>query len=242
MEHTLKCNVLKCRKELSDQALVTTCSHIFCTECSNNHGLTGQVQERHRTCPACRSQIINPDDAVVTHLNLSEDYKTTILSGLSPNVIMECAGRALSFWAYQTTQEIVYQRYLEKTLTEKLKSLDMRFQRNVDDANTEIIMLANIPAALSDNCDNERRKHEELAYAYQEKSRKLTQIQELYDRVKRKADLGQMEAAAIDAIESSLRYGTYAPDSDLPGPTTRLNIYEPQREPVNHDPFHSIGQ
>ncbi|KAK1969860.1 cyclin [Colletotrichum eremochloae] len=106
MEHTLKCNVLKCRKELRDQALVTTCSHIFCTECSNNHGLTEPAQERRITCPACRTQLTNPDDAVVTHLNLTDDYKTTILSGLSPNVIMECAGRALSFWAYQTTQEM----------------------------------------------------------------------------------------------------------------------------------------
>lgn len=25
MEHTLQCNVLKCRKELGDRALVTTC-------------------------------------------------------------------------------------------------------------------------------------------------------------------------------------------------------------------------
>ena len=48
----------------------------------------------------------NPDDVVVTNLNPSEDYKTSVLSGLSPNVIMECAGRALSFWAYQTTQEM----------------------------------------------------------------------------------------------------------------------------------------
>ncbi|GKT62155.1 E3 ubiquitin-protein ligase CCNB1IP1 [Colletotrichum tofieldiae] len=113
MDHTLKCNVLKCRKELVDQALVTTCS----------------------------SQLTKPDDAVVANLNLTEDYKTSVLSGLSPNVIMECAGRALSFWAYQTTQEIVYQRYLEKTLTAKLKSLDMKFQKTVDDANAEIASL-----------------------------------------------------------------------------------------------------
>ncbi|KAK1975854.1 cyclin [Colletotrichum cereale] len=106
MEHTLKCNVLKCRKELGGQAMVTTCSHIFCTECSNKHDLMGSAQERHNTCPACSSQLANPDDAVVINLNLTEDYKTTVLSGLSPNVIMECAGRALSFWAYQTTQEM----------------------------------------------------------------------------------------------------------------------------------------
>lgn len=49
---------------------------------------------------------MNPDDVVVTNLNPTEDYKTSVLSGLNPNVIMECAGRALSFWAYQTTQEM----------------------------------------------------------------------------------------------------------------------------------------
>ncbi|KAK1975855.1 hypothetical protein LZ30DRAFT_334276 [Colletotrichum cereale] len=102
-------------------------------------------------------------------------------------------------------------------------------------------MLANISAALSDNCYDLRRKHEELANAYQEKCRRLTHVQELYDRVKRKADLGQMEAAALDAIESSLRCGTYAPDSDLTERATRLNIYEPQTEPVNHAPLHSTG-
>jgi len=50
--------------------------------------------------------LTNPDDVAVTNLNLTEDYKTSILSGLSPNTIMECAGRALSFWAYQTAQEM----------------------------------------------------------------------------------------------------------------------------------------
>jgi E3 ubiquitin-protein ligase CCNP1IP1 len=48
----------------------------------------------------------NPDDVVVTNLNPTDDYKTSVLSGLSPNIIMECAGRALGFWAYQTTQEM----------------------------------------------------------------------------------------------------------------------------------------
>ncbi len=57
-------------------------------------------------CPACDAQLMNPDDAVVAMLNPTEDYKTSVLSGLSPNVIMECAGRALNFWAYQSTQEM----------------------------------------------------------------------------------------------------------------------------------------
>lgn len=43
---------------------------------------------------------------MVTNLNPSEDYKTSVLSGLNPEAIMECAGRALSFWSYQMTQDL----------------------------------------------------------------------------------------------------------------------------------------
>lgn len=51
---------------------------------------------------------------------------------------MECAGRALSFWAYQTTQNICYQQHLYRTLTEKYSSLGIRLEKTVSDANTEI--------------------------------------------------------------------------------------------------------
>lgn len=131
MEHTLRCNHLKCRKSLNDHAVVTTCryasisaastlkpvpvlsfpltmycSHVFCIECSNRCQISGQQDGQRPVCPACGMQLPNPDDVVVTNLNPTEDYKTSVLSGLTPNVIIECAGRALGFWAYQTTQEM----------------------------------------------------------------------------------------------------------------------------------------
>lgn len=81
-------------------------SHIFCTDCSNRFQLSSQHDTQRAICPACDMQLKNPDDVVVTKLNPSEDYKTSVLSGLSPTIIMECAGRAMSFWAYQTTQEM----------------------------------------------------------------------------------------------------------------------------------------
>ncbi|KZL81128.1 e3 ubiquitin-protein ligase ccnb1ip1 [Colletotrichum incanum] len=233
MEHTLKCNVLKCRKELGDQALVTTCSHIFCAECSNRHGLTGPVQQRRNACPACSSRLTKPGDAVVANLNLTEDYKTSVLSGLSPNVIMECAGRALSFWAYQTTQEIPW-----TTPTQRLRASKKKYKASLLARLPHPAwgILANIPEALSDDCDGVRRKHEELAYAYQDKCRILTQVQGLYDRVKRKAELEQMAAAALDAVDSSLQHDTHVPDSNLPEPTATLNIHEQQTEPENYGP------
>jgi E3 ubiquitin-protein ligase CCNP1IP1 len=82
------------------------CSHVFCIDCSNSCQLSGQREGLRPICPACDMHLTNPDDVVVTNLNPTEDYKTSVLSGLSPNVIMECAGRALGFWAYQTTQEM----------------------------------------------------------------------------------------------------------------------------------------
>jgi len=105
MDVALRCNSLKCRAELIDHAVVTTCSHIFCVPCSETLRLANP-NGNARTCPACATVLANPDDAVVTQLNPTEDYKTSVLSGLNPNTIMECAGRGLSFYSYQTNQEM----------------------------------------------------------------------------------------------------------------------------------------
>ncbi|KAF5239549.1 hypothetical protein FAUST_4870 [Fusarium austroamericanum] len=202
---------LKCRRELSDRALVTTCSHIFCVECAQRLGITGQEAERRNTCPACESQLTKPDDAVITNLNPSEDYKTSVLSGLSPNVIMECAGRALSFWAYQTTQNICYQQHLYRALTEKYSSLGIRLEKTVSDANAEIGGLHHKMSGLAAEQESLRRKHEEISQAYKEKSRKVLQLQELYDKVKRRAELGQIQRAASDAVDHTLQAAQLEP-------------------------------
>ncbi|EWG51520.1 hypothetical protein FVEG_16806 [Fusarium verticillioides 7600] len=205
MEHALTCNNLKCRRELSERALVTTCSHIFCIECAQRLGVNGQEADRRNTCLACHSQLTNPDDAVITNLSPSEGYKTSVLSGLSPNVIMECAGRALSFWAYQTTQDIYYQQYLYKTLTDKYSNLSVRLEKTVNDANSEIEGLHHKLSSLAAEQDALRRKNDEISRAYKDKSRKVLQLQELYDKVKRKAELGQIQRAASDAVDSTLQ-------------------------------------
>jgi len=68
---------------------------------------------------------------------------------------MECAGRALSFWAYQITQEVsvscgfrsrdgltlstrVYQEFLAKSLTEKYTSLNSQMDKIIRQANAEM--------------------------------------------------------------------------------------------------------
>ena len=50
-----------------------------------------------------------------------------------------------------------------------------------------------------------RRKHEELGQAFREKSRKQLQTQELYDKLKRRAMLGQVQNAASDAVDHTIQ-------------------------------------
>ncbi|KAF3350515.1 Rhamnolipids biosynthesis 3-oxoacyl-[acyl-carrier-protein] reductase [Verticillium dahliae VDG2] len=250
MEHSLKCNVLKCRQEITDRALVTTCSHIFCIDCAGRSGLAGQ-SERRSSCPACNSNLGNPDDAVIAILSPSEEYKTSVLSGLSPNIIMECAGRALSFWAYQTTQEMwvdagvraflhlltiasVYQKYLEKTLTDKYKALDMHLDKTVNEANAEIESIQGQLRDLALQNDSMRRKYDELGQAFKDKSRKLLQTQELYDRSPRLdpvAEMGSQSLTAIAAGSDCLASSMTQPRID------RRNLGEPW-ESLHSNPVH----
>lgn len=243
MEHSLSCNNLKCRSPLGQRALVTTCrfvtlpiktlcmltgdvfnSHIFCLECAHQLGITRGEQGKRPSCPACKSELPTPEDAIITNLNPSEEYKTSILSGLSPNIVMECAGRALSFWAYQTTQDIYYHQHLYRTLTEKYSNLHQHLEKTMNDANSHIENLHDkmtgsfsgrpLPKTwgsmlttreeMTAEQDGLRRKVEDISQAYKEKSKRLLQVQELYDKVKRKAEMGHIERAASEAVASTL--------------------------------------
>lgn len=197
---------MKCRVELRERALVTTCSHIFCVDCANHTGLSGSAPER-RVCPACQTHLPRPDDAMVTNLDPSEDYKTSVLSGLSPEAIMECAGRALSFWSYQMTQDLIWESHRCKVLTNRYNDLNSSLDNIINDANSQLTSLQNKVASMALDQDNLRRKYDELAQAYKDKNRKLLQAQELYDKLKRKAMLGQIQDAASDAVDTTLQGG-----------------------------------
>ncbi|RFU73973.1 nedd8-activating enzyme e1 regulatory subunit [Trichoderma arundinaceum] len=160
----------------------------------------GQENQRCTMCPVCNAQLPKAEDVALTNLTPTEEYKTCLLSGLSPNVIMECAGRAISFWAYQTTQNLYYQQYLYKTLSEKYAALWVRLDQANMDATAEVNSLC-----MTASRDVLQRKNDELAEAFKDKSRKLFQTQELYNKIKRKAELGQIERAAFDAVDSSIR-------------------------------------
>lgn len=110
-------------------------------------------------CPACDQPLLNADDVVLANLNPTDDYKTSILSGLSPNTIMECAGRALNFWAYQTSQEMwvlldfctlslalltlsrLYQGMQAKALADRYTKLKGQMDSIIREANEEMSIM-----------------------------------------------------------------------------------------------------
>ncbi|GKZ24093.1 hypothetical protein AbraCBS73388_010711 [Aspergillus brasiliensis] len=242
MDFHLRCNSLKCREQLKERAVVTTCSHIFCLNCAGSLGLS-QPTANERICPACQTVLVNPDDAVATVLNPSEDYKTSVLSGLDPNTIMECAGRALVFWTYQNSQEICYQEYLAKTLTDKYTNLNTQMDKVIHNANTEISALQARIKDMQTAQDQIRKKNHELVDMYREKCKKLTQVTNLYNILKSRAMRSQMQTAATDTVSQALGSLTTSrnnPSELVPRPETSRLPHPPSSKhskvfPVNQE-------
>ncbi|GLA35302.1 hypothetical protein AnigIFM63309_010705 [Aspergillus niger] len=117
---------------------------------------------------------------------------------------MECAGRALLFWTYQTTQEIFYQEFLAKTLTEKYTNLNTQLDKVVHNANSEISALQARISDMETAQDQLRKKNQELVDMYREKCKKFTQMTNLYNILKSRAMRSQMQTAATDTVSQAL--------------------------------------
>ncbi|KAI8809238.1 hypothetical protein BJ742DRAFT_677056 [Cladochytrium replicatum] len=174
----LRCNNIQCRKNLSSnsRACVTTCSHIFCVDCAN------QAFNSALVCPACETSLTESDDIVFTELNPSEDYKSSVLAGLRPELIMEIASRALSFWVYQTTQEACFQEMLYKSLDEKYTNLDRQVASIIREANQEIQTLREKMSSMQKEQELEKRRNHELGEQYAEKTRQFQKLQVLGEK------------------------------------------------------------
>lgn len=81
--------------------------------------------------------------------------------------------------------------------------------------------------------DNLRRKNEELAQAFRDKSRKHSQTQELYDKLKRRVMLSQVQNAASDAVDHTIH--TSAVSNRFIGPATGFDR-RPRQSPLFTEP------
>ncbi|KAG0318628.1 hypothetical protein BG000_004125, partial [Podila horticola] len=153
---------------------------IFCVPCAN------KSFEAALVCPACETSLTQPDDIGFVDLNPSQEYKSSILSGLRPEVIMEICTRALSFWTYQTTQEAKYQEMAQKNLEDKLGIVEKQHQRMTREMNAELTGFRETVGTLQRDLEQEKRKAVELNEQVEEKTRQLSRLQTTFDRIKRR--------------------------------------------------------
>ncbi|TEB35342.1 hypothetical protein FA13DRAFT_1334661 [Coprinellus micaceus] len=170
MDIELKCNRLTCRTSLTEKAVVTTCSHIFCVTCAN------ELFNASRLCPACETSLTEPDDVVVCSLQPTNDYKTSVLSGLSPSTILEICSRAISFWQYQIHQENSFQQAVLRSVNDKNAQLQRQLDNVVREANSQIELLMGKKSELERDLEFERKKVRELQEAAREQSKEYQKL------------------------------------------------------------------
>ncbi|CAG8485649.1 8911_t:CDS:2 [Gigaspora rosea] len=154
--------------------MTLTQSRIFLVDCANTSFTLALV------CPACETSLTENDDIVFADLNPSEDYKSSALSGLRPDTIMEICSRALSFWTYQTTQENCFQEMLYRGLEDKYSELEKQVQVLIRDSESEV-------TTLQKDMELEKRKTHDLKEQLQEKGGQLSKLQSMYDKLKRRS-------------------------------------------------------
>ncbi|KAK4109902.1 hypothetical protein N656DRAFT_791442 [Canariomyces notabilis] len=186
MEQTLNCNVQECGSQLTDRAVVTA----------------------PYTCPACR-QPLSGSEVCEQLLHPSEEWKSVALCGLSPTAVMECAGRALSFWSYQMTNQISYQIRKNAKLKDYCAELQGEMESMWEQANQRISTLSSRIRDMEREEDSLRRKCEELSFALTNRTKELAQSQELYSKLKQRAlSQNQNISPGISGSRSPLRTGS----------------------------------
>jgi hypothetical protein len=195
MDFQLRCNHLRCRGKLKDKAVVTTCSHIFCLACSDSSSL-GAGDSAARSCPACGTILDKPFDVTVAILRPTDDYKMSILSGLSPTIIMECANSGMAFWAYQSSQEIYYQEHANKSLKQQLDVKNQELNGVKSIAQNEISKLEDSLQNASDKISKLSRTLAELEEGRKSLERDRNKFRASYEKLKQKALVPGIESAA----------------------------------------------
>ncbi|GAA5972642.1 hypothetical protein JCM11641_002951 [Rhodosporidiobolus odoratus] len=138
-------------------------------------------------CPACETSLTDLDDIMQTSLNPHDSYKTSILSGLSPAIILDIASRALNFYSYQIQQEAAFQALITKNAQERISILEAQLNAVTREANAEIARLKERVATSENDLEMERRRVRELQETHKANAKAYSKLKTQYDKAKQRA-------------------------------------------------------
>ncbi|GAA5951551.1 hypothetical protein JCM21900_001598 [Sporobolomyces salmonicolor] len=164
---------------MQGSAVVTTCSHIFCLECANALFSIPQI------CPACETALPDLDDVVQATLSPHDSYKTSILSGLAPSVILDIASRALNFYTYQI--QASFQALLTKNAQERIAVLEAQCNIIAREATAEISLLKERVSSTEKDLEIERRRVRDLQETHKANAKAYSKLKAQYDKSKQRA-------------------------------------------------------
>lgn len=178
------CNFRKCRRALSSQAWVTTCSHAFCVE----HGKSEfkRNAENSLNCPACGTELRDKFDVIQADLKPGETFRSIVLAGMRPDTIMDIAMRAMSFWSYQVEQETLYQESVAKHAREKLQCMEEINTLNLQKLKAELETCKRKISSMQTEFNMKRKQAEELTARLEDKTRKIQKLTFQVEAHKRK--------------------------------------------------------
>lgn len=172
-EADMHCNVLQCRKTLSleAEACVTSCSHIFCLECSN------KLFSEALVCPACNTGLPESGDIILSQLNPTEQYKSSALAGLKPEVVLDISSRAIAFYEYQVSQELCLKSILKNNIEEKYNALREQFNLMNRDLNHAVRVEKEKQAGILKEKELEKKRGLQLSSQLEEKTKQFQKLQ-----------------------------------------------------------------
>lgn len=145
----------------------------------------------------------------VAILRPTDDYKMSVLSGLSPTIIMECANSGLAFWAYQSSQEIYYQEHANKSLKQQLDVKNQELGGVKSSAREEIGRLEDSLQSASEQISRLTRSLAELEEGRKSLERDRNKYRSSYEKLKQKALVPDIETAAEENAASAAQGGDY---------------------------------
>ncbi|OZJ03414.1 hypothetical protein BZG36_03598 [Bifiguratus adelaidae] len=139
------------------------------------------------------------EDIIMMDLNPTEEYKSSALSGLRPEVILDICSRAVSFYSYQVAQEIAFQSLMCKNLEAKCAELDTSFQGFKTNTLVELNTWKDKYNSLYKQNELDKNRLHELNDQLLEKNRQFQKLKLMYEKLKRKALMPEMQKNFMDS-------------------------------------------